>query len=241
MAGVSVEGVSRPDELSGEENAGVIRQGDARGGGIADDGDKVGSQSKLARWRGNIQRIRSRDTGTGAERAWGQGHGRAQRGADPEKHEVGLHEGVNTRWSGGSGVELAGRAISPSRADGDGYVGRAAKLAYWRQWRCSAAAHDSDGRCKNELVPPAGTGVDLGSSEEFVKEALPGGEWKRKTEVVWRHSLPDLKEMGIDFKVGHNTLFVLRVFARLPPECSGHARDGLLSAPQIVEVFTNIL
>ena len=139
-----------------------------------------------------------------------------------------------------------GSAVSPSCAGDDGGARRAAKLADWRRYRRSSAATlFSDEQCGSEVAPThAGRGVEQGDSSRLVDGALADGERKEHAaarRTLWRHVLPDLKKMGFDLKPGHRILFVLRVFVRMPAVCAGGVGHGVSAAPQVVEIFTNIL
>lgn len=130
--------------------------------------------------------------------------------------------------------QASGSMLPPSCADGNADRCRAAKLANWRRrtWRSSATLDSCGGQaseamqqCKAvESEPMAPAGAD----EEQMHAEAPLD--------IWRHVLPDLREVGFEFRPGTNVLFVLRVFVRGPDaaECSAS------TARQIVEVFTHI-
>jgi hypothetical protein len=241
VAGLSVEGVSLADELLGDPNGGAPGERGASGfvDGRHDGAGGAKEESKLARWRGQMSARNA-----GAERAWDQG----ERAVLQDAH-CGSDARFGRRPSGGSGSELADSAVSSSCAGGDGGARRAAKLADWRRSRrSSAATHCSDERRGSEAAPThAGRGVEQGESSRFVDGALADGERKEDAaarRTLWRHLLPDLKEMGFDFHFGPGprmVLFVLRVFVRMPAVCAGGVGHGVSNAPQIVEIFTNIL
>ena len=237
MAGLSVEGVSRADELLGDPDGGAPGQ---RGTSRFVDGRHDGAggakeESKLARWRGQMSARNA-----GEERAWDQG----ERAVLQDAH-CGSDARFGTRSSGGSGNELAGSAVSPSCAGDDGGARRAAKLADWRRYRRSSAAtlFSDERRGSEAALTHTVRGVEQGDTSRLVDGALADGERKEHAaarRTLWRHVLPDLKEMGFDFESGHRT-FVLRVFVRMPVECAGGVGHGVSAAPQVVEIFTRIV